>query len=236
MTVEDDGGRRQRPRQRHHEAVLDLLTDDDVVDGRFEAAVRSITETAADIVDATRAGVWLFADDGDRIRCVDHYDTRTDDHTAGMELVAADYPAYFEALHSHRSISAVDARDDPRTTELSPDYLEPLGMESMLDATLRAEGDVIGVARLLDPEALSGLDRGRGDGADGNHDPSRTPSGGRLRTPSSGRLTRGTEPCPERRMQRDHFSTRPTPSRYGVRRTRRSTRERRRRTVRDDAS
>ena len=144
MTGEDEVDERRRC-ERYQEAILDLVTDDDVVDGRFEAAVRSITETATELVDATRVSVWLFDDDRGRLRCVDRYDVRTADHTSGAELVAADYPTYFEALRSHRSISAVDARTDPRTRELRTDYLEPAGIESLLDATLRAEGDVIGV-------------------------------------------------------------------------------------------
>ncbi|ADB62087.1 multi-sensor signal transduction histidine kinase [Haloterrigena turkmenica DSM 5511] len=146
MTAEDESDeRRRRHCQRYHEAVLDLMTDDDVVEGAFDAALRSVTETAAEIVGATRVSVWLFDDGGDRLRCVDRYDDRTDDHTGGTELVSADYPAYFEALRTHRSISAGDARTDPRTRELTADYLEPTGVESLLDATLRSEGDVIGV-------------------------------------------------------------------------------------------
>ncbi|QSW99989.1 PAS domain S-box protein [Haloterrigena alkaliphila] len=144
MTADDESDERRR-RQRYHEAVLDLVTDDDVVEGAFEAAVRSITETATEIVGATRVSVWLFDDGGDRLRCVDRYDDRTDDHSGGAELVSADYPAYFEALRTNRSISAVDARSDPRTRELTADYLEPQAIDSLLDATLRSEGDVIGV-------------------------------------------------------------------------------------------
>lgn len=128
MTAEDESDeRRRRHCQRYHEAVLDLMTDDDVVEGAFDAALRSVTETAAEIVGATRVSVWLFDDGGDRLRCVDRYDDRTDDHTGGTELVSADYPAYFEALRTHRSISAGDARTDPRTRELTADYLEPRG-------------------------------------------------------------------------------------------------------------
>ncbi|PCR91175.1 PAS domain-containing protein [Natrinema ejinorense] len=142
MTVENEGGDRQRDR-RHHEAVLELMREETVVDGDFDDAVRSITETAVRTVDCTRASIWLF--DGDHVRCVDRYDGRTDEHAAGTELTAADYPAYFEALRTHRSISAVDARSDPRTRELTAAYLEPAGIDSLLDATVRADGDVIGM-------------------------------------------------------------------------------------------
>jgi PAS domain S-box-containing protein len=144
MTAENEDGDPQRD-HRHHEAVLDLMRDETVVDGDFDDAVRSITETAARTVGCTFVSIWLFDDDGDHVRCVDRYDSRTDDHTAGAELTATAYPAYFEALRTHRSISAVDARSDPRTQGLNANYLEPAGIESLLDATLRADGDVIGM-------------------------------------------------------------------------------------------
>ncbi|NUB89529.1 PAS domain S-box protein [Haloterrigena sp. SYSU A121-1] len=144
MTDESDA-RRRDSRRRYQEAVLELTTDADVVDGRFEAAARTITETAAEIVGTTRVGIWLFDEDGERIRCVDRYDRRTDAHSDGAELAAAASPAYFEALRTHRTISADDARADPRTRELTANYLEPEAIDSLLDATLRSAGEVIGV-------------------------------------------------------------------------------------------
>ncbi|MFC4542862.1 PAS domain-containing protein [Halosolutus amylolyticus] len=142
MAGDDERGDRRR---RHQEVILDLTTDADVVGGNFEAAARTITETATEIVSSTRVSIWLFDDDGDRLRCVDRYDRRTGEHDADGEIVAADHPAYFEALHTHRSIDVTDVRSDPRTRGLIADYLEPRNIVSLLDATLRVEGDVIGV-------------------------------------------------------------------------------------------
>jgi PAS domain S-box-containing protein len=131
--------------ERFQQALLALTTDDDVADGNFDAAARTITESAADILDVGRVNVWLFDDDDETLRCVDQYDRRTDDHEAGMELTVADYPAYVDALRTHRSIAAADARSDPRTAGLAEDYLDPEGVDSLLDATLRSEGEVVGV-------------------------------------------------------------------------------------------
>ncbi|WP_336000577.1 PAS domain-containing protein [Halorientalis halophila] len=132
-------------RRRQQAALYDLTTDDDVADGNFERAVRTITERAADLLSVSRVGVWLVDDDGDRLTRVDHYDSDADTHTSGGELAAAAYPRYFDALRSNRTIAAADARTDERTAELTDDYLEPEGVRSLLDATLRAEGDVVGV-------------------------------------------------------------------------------------------
>jgi signal transduction histidine kinase len=62
-----------------------------------------------------------------------------------MVLHADDYPHYFEALRHARAIDAHEARNDPRTREFRDHYLVPLGIMSMLDATIRIEGKIQGV-------------------------------------------------------------------------------------------
>ncbi len=84
-------------------------------------------------------------------------------HTAGTEILRSDYPKYFAALEENRAIVADDARTHPATSELAAPYLTPLGITSMLDATIRLEGRVIGVvcnehvgpARVWNPEEIS---------------------------------------------------------------------------------
>ncbi|MFB6281067.1 MAG: PAS domain S-box protein, partial [Haloferacaceae archaeon] len=144
--ITDDRRRRER-RKRQHEALLELTTDDAVAAGDFGTAARRITETAADVLDVPRVNIWLVDDDGDDavFRCVDHYDRDGDEHACGMELDPEAYPAYFEALAAHRVIDAVDARRDPRTAELTDDYLDAHGIGALLDGALRSEGDVVGV-------------------------------------------------------------------------------------------
>jgi PAS domain S-box-containing protein len=61
-----------------------------------------------------------------------------------MELVVENCPTYFEALETSRSIVATDTIEDPRTTGLG-DYLEEHDVRALLDATIRSEGEVVGV-------------------------------------------------------------------------------------------
>ena len=44
-----------------------------------------------------------------------------------------------------RALAAHDARTDPRTSEFTDEYLAPRGITSMLDASLRLSGEVVGV-------------------------------------------------------------------------------------------
>ena len=54
-------------------------------------------------------------------------------------------PRYFDALMTERCIAAEDARVDPRTSQFTEGYLDPLGIGAMLDAPVFARGQMIGV-------------------------------------------------------------------------------------------
>ncbi|MFC6825582.1 GAF domain-containing protein [Halopelagius fulvigenes] len=142
--VTDDYHSRER-RARQRRTVVELSTDERITDGDFETGKRTITETAAETLDVDRVGIWLFEDGNSVLRCADLYERSADAHAEGEELTAADYPTYFEALEAHRSLAAEDARTDPRTAELAEAYLEPLEIGSVLDATIRSNGGVVGV-------------------------------------------------------------------------------------------
>ena len=100
---------------------------------------------AAHTLQVERVGIWLFLDGRDAIRCFQLYERSKDQHSEGTVLRAADFPSYFRALEERREVPADDAREDPTTRELAKAYLEPLGIQSMLDAPLFREGQVAGV-------------------------------------------------------------------------------------------
>ncbi|SNZ12643.1 PAS domain S-box-containing protein [Natronoarchaeum philippinense] len=131
--------------RRRQETLLELTTNEAVVDGNFEAAARQITEAAVEILGVSRVNIWLFDDDITVMRCVDHFDAETGEHSSGRELAIGNYSRYFQALKSHRTIAVTDTHSDERTRELVADYLGPNDIASLLDATLRSEGEVVGV-------------------------------------------------------------------------------------------
>ena len=141
--ITEEYNRRQR-RRRQQQTLVDLATDEAVTNGDLDRALQRITETAAAVLDVDRVNVWLAEENDEQLTCVDNYDRESGDHTDGMELATSEYPAYFEALETHRAIDAVDARSDPRTAELT-DFLETHDIGALLDGTLRSEGAVVGV-------------------------------------------------------------------------------------------
>lgn len=162
VDVTDERRRRQR-RERQRESLIRLATDEAVADGAFEAALRTITETTAQVLDVDRVNVWLAepvaesdgtarrtgdavsASTGEALRCVDDYDQRTGAHDADGRLRVDRHPTYLEALESNRAVAVEDAANDPRTAELTDGYLAAHDVGALLDGTLRAGGEVIGV-------------------------------------------------------------------------------------------
>ena len=80
-----------------------------------------------------------------RIQCLDLYDQSQGCHTSGMELVAANYPAYFQALAIECIIAADDAHTDFRTREFAESYLTPYGITAILDAPIWLNGQMVGI-------------------------------------------------------------------------------------------
>ncbi|MES2924319.1 MAG: GAF domain-containing protein [Verrucomicrobiota bacterium] len=95
-------------------------------------ALRQITETTATTMELARVGIWRYSPDRQAIECLDLYQLESGVHTSGQKLAAADYPAYFNGLAELEVIVADDARSEPRTCELSANYLTPHPVVSMM--------------------------------------------------------------------------------------------------------
>ena len=131
---------------RVHHAVLTALSLSRTLEtGDVSAARREIAEAAAKALCVRRVGIWLFNEDNSKLRCIELHDTGHPENGPGLELSASDYPAYFAALATDRSLAADDAQHDSRTREFANSYLKPLNITSMLDAPVRVGGRLIGV-------------------------------------------------------------------------------------------
>nr|MBA3900723.1 PAS domain-containing protein [Bacteroidota bacterium] len=103
------------------------------------------TETDAKQIDSERVGIWLFNKDRTAIVCYCLYNKNTNKHSFDLMVLKKDAPNYFKALEENRILIMNDAINDPATSELSEFYLKPLGISSMLDAPIRAQGELLGV-------------------------------------------------------------------------------------------
>ncbi len=130
----------------NHNLVLTKLAKNVALhQGDLQAALKEITQASAQNLEVERSSVWLFDPTVTKIQCLDLFKKSINQHCSGMELLAADYPSYFQALQQEQVIAANDAHTDPRTQEFSKAYLAPLGITSMLDTPITIKGKTAGV-------------------------------------------------------------------------------------------
>lgn len=111
----------------------------------IDEALRNITKMDAHTLEVSRVSIWFFNETRDSIVCQVLYLEDRDGYESGSVLCAEEFPDYFKALESSRTIAADHAREDPRTYEFNSSYLTPLGITSMLDVPIRLSGMVVGI-------------------------------------------------------------------------------------------
>lgn len=131
--------------RKQNKVLMELARHEALNQGHLKTALKAITEATAYNIAVERVSVWLFDKTGTLLQCLDLFEQSFNRHSEGVELVKADYPAYFQALAQNQLIVADEAHIDPQTSEFSESYLTPLGITSMLDAPIRLKGQTVGV-------------------------------------------------------------------------------------------
>ncbi len=155
VRLEQEIKERQRAEEAVRESATQLRNNNTVLtnlakspalhQGDLKAALKEITQASVYNLGIERSSVWLYDKTGTKLQCIDVFETSRHQHSKGVELVAADYPAYFQALQQDQLIAADDAHTDPRTREFSECYLTPLDITSMLDIPIKIKGQTAGV-------------------------------------------------------------------------------------------
>lgn len=141
-----EAGQESASKLRNQNLVLTELTKSPALhQGDLKTALKQITEASTRYIGVERSSVWLYDKTETKIQCLDLFEKTRNQHSEGIELAAADYPSYFQALEQDQPLAADDAHTDPRTTEFSQVYLTPLGIASMLDMPVRVKGQTAGV-------------------------------------------------------------------------------------------
>ncbi|WP_435104157.1 EAL domain-containing protein [Arhodomonas sp. AD133] len=137
--------RRLQRTSRQERALAQLATDPVLGSGeRIEHALARICRTATDALSVNKAGFWRLHQQPPGLTCECLYDTAAG-FSAGHHIDGTRCPAYLDAVGNGRTIDAADAVNDPRTRELTEDYLAPEGVGAMLDSAVRLHGRVYGV-------------------------------------------------------------------------------------------
>ena len=125
--------------------LLRVSQSADIDKGELSIASRLIINSVCEGLAITRAGIWLYDETQSLIICKLLIDKGNDLDDESLKLSRKDFPHYFEALDTERSIAADDAHTHPATFEFTDVYLRPLGISSMLDVPIRHRGKMIGI-------------------------------------------------------------------------------------------
>ena len=125
--------------------LLRVSQSADIDKGELDVASRLIINSVCEGLEITRAGIWLYDEMQTLVQCTLLIDKGNDLDHESLVLTRKDFPHYFEALDSERTIAAHDALTDVATFEFAEVYLTPLGISSMLDVPIRHRGKMIGI-------------------------------------------------------------------------------------------
>ena len=148
--AEDQLQARRRRLEKHNAALAEWAASKVAGRGEMNHSLNYLSEVAARTLDSARVGVWLFDRSRENLVCRSLYDMQalpaSEPDAQTLPVIHAHaYPRYFTALMSDRTLAADDAVRDPRTAEFGDAYLLPLGISSMLDASIYVGGQLVGV-------------------------------------------------------------------------------------------
>lgn len=124
------------------ELILLLARQRYTTPNSLQEAAELITRSACDIYQIDCASIWNL--EGQRLVPISAYHRADQQHHLPEAIDASNFPDYLEALHSSRAIDATHAMRDPRTREMA-ENLRAKDVHAMLDASIRVDGQVIGV-------------------------------------------------------------------------------------------
>ena len=124
------------------ELILLLARQRYTTHNSLQEAAELITRSACDIYQIDCASIWNL--EGQRLVPISAYHRDDQQHHLPEPIDASCFPDYLEALHSSRAIDATNAMRDPRTREMA-DNLRAKDIHAMLDASIRVDGQVVGV-------------------------------------------------------------------------------------------
>ena len=108
----------------------------------LQEAAELITRSACDIYEIDCASLWHL--DGSKLVPISAYHRTTQEYLLQESIDVSVFPDYLDALHTGRAIDAHNAMRDPRTREMA-ESLRPRDVNAMLDASIRVDGQVVGV-------------------------------------------------------------------------------------------
>ncbi|MHA7879295.1 MAG: sensor domain-containing phosphodiesterase [Saccharospirillum sp.] len=129
----------------YHASLMQLSHRKAFTNDSRQGKLVALAELGCRLLNVQRFSVWQLNMDASAIDCELLYRQIDGVDPNPMRLERTDNPKYFEALLEARVIDAHQARTDERTKTFSEFYLQPNGIQAMLDAPVFNNGRLSGV-------------------------------------------------------------------------------------------
>ncbi len=106
---------------------------------------KELLQIAAITLGCRRSNAWLFYKEQAILNSINAFDRETETFSIENSLSRNDLPNYFNYLTKNKIIVSSDAVASEMNAELIQGYIIPNGIKSMIDVTIRSEGEMIGV-------------------------------------------------------------------------------------------
>lgn len=127
------------------QTLVRLATHPAVVRGLLDEAIHAILAASSEALEVARVSYWTVAGGAaSRLSCRWVHETGKGARESTAVLGQTEYPFYVGALLEGRALAVNDAMSDVRTSEFLP-YLALHGITSLVDAPIRAAGEVVGI-------------------------------------------------------------------------------------------
>ena len=130
--------------RRQEEALAVLMRDSVAEPEHVESVLREVTEVVGATIGVARVSIWRLNAARTALSCRQLFAADGASPSALTDVTAEHHPSYFRALTGSTVVVVPDALDDPRTRELADTMLRPLGISSVLDAPIVAQGTIVG--------------------------------------------------------------------------------------------
>jgi PAS domain S-box-containing protein len=150
------------------ERVLVALARDQVTNTR--TGLLKLTQTACELLDVDRAGVWWYREEKASLQCLDLFDCQSNSHQQGFTWSAQPNSDYFAWLARERWVAVADVNQEPALRSmLDGSYAQQFPIGAVLDIPIQTEAGFTGIlglersyAHQWNPEEIS-LAVGLGD-------------------------------------------------------------------------
>lgn len=129
--------------------IAELSSNDTIANGSIDEQLAIIVNKLSTNLLTDRVNVWMLAEDNTQLQRKIFYNASPDLDSQIAVLNAGDLVSYFAALNTETQIDATDAQNDPRTKEMTVNYLAPLQICSLLDTAIQQDGGLIGVLSVV---------------------------------------------------------------------------------------